>query len=111
MKKWYMAWMSGNVAVIPVLLLAGGVVMVITGYSVFHHNQQLADACQSTLGQVAQGLGVGNQQCSTASHLETVGSVLFLVGLAGGIVGTKSLTNSRAIVRARELAGGSEEWS
>jgi hypothetical protein len=41
MKKWYMNWMAGDVAVIPIVLLALGLVVGIIGIVIFNHSDQL----------------------------------------------------------------------
>jgi hypothetical protein len=109
MKKWYMNWMAGDVAVIPIVLLALGLVVGIIGIVIFNHSDQLNNACNSTLGQLGQGFDSNAaQQCTSASHKTTGGAWLSVIGLVSAIVGGVTLRNSVAIVGARNLARQSQ---
>jgi hypothetical protein len=104
MKKWYMNWMAGDVAVIPIVLLALGLVVGIIGIVIFNHSDQLNNACQ--LGQGFDSNAA--QQCTSASHKTTGGAWLSVIGLVSAIVGGVTLRNSVAIVGARNLARQSQ---
>jgi ABC-type polysaccharide transport system permease subunit len=109
MKKWYMTWMVGDVAVIPTALLAIGLVLGIIGLVIFNHSDQLNNACNSTLGQLGQGFDSNAaQQCTSASHKTTAGAWLAVIGLVSVIVGGRTLRNSVAIVGVRNLARRSQ---
>lgn len=109
MKKWYMTWMVGDVAVIPIALLALGIVLGIVGLVIFNHSEQLNNVCNSALGQLGQGFDTNAaHQCTSASHQTTTGSWFFVLGLVSTIVGFKTWRNSVAIVRVCNLARRSQ---
>lgn len=110
MKKWYMTWMAGDIAVIPIVLLALGIMLMIIGAVVYNHSEQLNNVCNSTFGQLGQSLDSNAvQQCTSASHKTTAGAWLSLIGLVSAIFGGVTLRNSVAIVRARNLAHRAQE--
>lgn len=67
----------------PVLLLIGIILHAVTASQ--------AATCNSTLGQIAQGLGYQQQNCATANMVSSIGvwliwgGVLIAIGGAGGL--------------------------